>query len=138
MNVRRQAVVAKLKQEQSECLPILRVLENQNLVKQLRAEKQFTLAHLEENYGVTPASVEALYRFAKFQFECGNYSGAAEFLYHFRALNTNSEKNFSALWGKFAAEILMQNWEDALKDMNHLKELIDTKVTPLHISHSMH
>lgn len=127
MNVKRQAVVAKLKQEQNECLPILRVLENQNLVKQLRAEKQFTLAHLEENYGVTPASVDALYRFAKFQFECGNYSGAAEFLYHFRALNTNSEKNFSALWGKFAAEILMQNWEDALKDMNHLKELIDTK-----------
>jgi len=49
-------------------------------------------------------------------------------LYHYRGLNTtNDEKNFSALWGKFAAEILMQNWEDALKDLNLLKDIIDSK-----------
>jgi len=40
------------------------------------------------------------------------------------------------LWGKFAAEILMQNWEQAHIDMNRLKELIDSKnfnspLTPL-------
>jgi translation initiation factor 3 subunit E len=127
MKAHREDVVARLKQLQAECTPILRVLDNQPLVKQLRQEKLFTLAFLQENHGVTPESVDALYRFAKFQFECGNYSGAAEYLFQFRALNTNAEKNFSALWGKFAAEILMQNWEDALKDMNYLKDLIDSK-----------
>ncbi len=32
----------------------------------------------------------------------------------------------SALWGKFAAEILTQNWEVAFEDMNRLKSFIDS------------
>jgi len=127
MKERRETVVAKLKELTNECGPILRLIENQALVKQLRTDKLFIPTHLEENYGVTQSAIDALYRFAKFQFECGNYSGAAEYLFHFRALNTDPDKNFSALWGKFAAQILMQEWEDALKDMNHLKDLIDSK-----------
>jgi len=30
--------------------------------------------------------IDTLYRFAKFQFECGNYSGSAEYLYIVRVL----------------------------------------------------
>jgi translation initiation factor 3 subunit E len=127
MKAKRQAVVDRLKQLQAECSNILQVLDNQNLVKQLRNEKLFTLQYLQENFQITPEEVDALYRYAKFQFDCGNYSGAAEYLLHFKSLNTNPDKNFSALWGKFAAEILMQNWDDALKDMQHLTELLDTK-----------
>jgi len=127
MREKREQVVGKLKELQSDCTPIIRVLENQELVKQLRSEKLFTAQYLEEHYGVTQHSIDALYRFAKFQFECGNYSGAADFLYHFRALNTDPDKNFSALWGRFAPQILMLKWEDALKDLNALKDLIDSK-----------
>jgi len=127
MKGKREIVVSKLKQFQSDCTPILRVLSNEQLVTQLRTNKQFTAAHLEENYQVNPQSIDALYRFAKCQFECGNYSGAAEFLAAFRMLNTDPEKNFSALWGKLASEILMQKWEDASKDLQHLKDLIDSK-----------
>jgi len=36
-------------------------------------------------------------------------------------------KNFSALWGKLASEILMRKWEEANKDLQHLKEQIDSK-----------
>lgn len=72
--------------------------------------------------------IEALYQYAKFQFECGNYSGAADYLYQYRALCTNSERSLSALWGKLAAEILMQNWDTALEELNRLKEIIDSKV----------
>jgi len=96
-------------------------------VKQLKADKNFTAPFLEEKHGITSEHIDALYRYAKFQFECGNYSGAADYLQHFRTLNTDPDKNFSALWGKFAAQILMQEWEDAQKDMLHLKELIDSK-----------
>jgi hypothetical protein len=55
---------------------------------------------------IGPDQIEALYQYAKFQFECGNYSGAANYLYQYRALRTNNERNVSALWGKPAAEIL--------------------------------
>ncbi|KAF9592573.1 hypothetical protein IFM89_016024 [Coptis chinensis] len=39
----------------------------------------------------------------------------------------NSDRNLSALWGKLAAEILMQNWAVALEELNHLREIIDAK-----------
>jgi len=133
MKARREQVLNKLKQLQSDCGNLLKIVENTNLVKQLRSEKLFTMQYLEEHYQITLAEVDALYKYAKFQFDCGNYSVAAEYLYQFRTLNQNPDKSFSALWGKFAAEILMQNWEDALKDMLHLRDLIDGKnfTTPL-------
>ncbi|ONL98881.1 Eukaryotic translation initiation factor 3 subunit E [Zea mays] len=77
---------------------------------------------------IGPDQIEALYQYAKFQFECGNYSGAANYLYQYGALCTNSERNVSALWGKLAAEILMQSWDLALEELNRLKEIIDSKV----------
>jgi hypothetical protein len=55
-------------------------------------------------------------------------SAAADFLYHYRTLCTSNEKGFSALWGKFAADILMQDWDTALEDMTRLREIIDSKV----------
>ena len=33
-----------------------------------------------------PEMIDTLYRYAKFQYECGNYSGAAEYLYFVRVL----------------------------------------------------
>lgn len=33
------------------------------------------------------------------------------------------------MWGKLAAEILMQNWDSALEDFNRLKEFIDSNVS---------
>lgn len=34
--------------------------------------------------------------------------------------------SYNALWGKLAAEILMQNWDAALDDLNKLKDVIDS------------
>eukprot|EP00163_Fabomonas_tropica_P021056 TRINITY_DN3700_c0_g1_i1.p1 TRINITY_DN3700_c0_g1~~TRINITY_DN3700_c0_g1_i1.p1 ORF type:complete len:507 (-),score=174.92 TRINITY_DN3700_c0_g1_i1:466-1947(-) len=122
---RREQVVVKLKELQTECAPILAVLEQTELVKELRTSKLFTAQNLEENYDVPPRAIQMLFSYAKFQFECGNYSGAAEYLFHFRALNFRPELNFSAMWGKLASEILIQNWETASEDMRKLKETID-------------
>lgn len=136
MDKRRDVIVGQFKALQVDVAPILRFFEqNQALVKELRQEKQFTAQYLQENHGIKPDQIEALYKFAKFQFECGNYTAASEYLSIYRALsNPASERNFLALWGKFAAEILMQDWEAALADMNQLKEAIDTKTfpSPLH------
>jgi hypothetical protein len=55
-----------------------------------------------------PDQVDALYHFAKWNFECGNYSAAAEYLYHYRTLSTHPERTISSLWGKVAADVLLQ------------------------------
>ncbi len=82
---------------------------------------------LQEDFNVGPEQVDALYQYAKFQFECGNYSGAAELLTPYRTLCTSPERLMSALWGKLASDILMQNFEAAREDINKLKESIDNQ-----------
>lgn len=42
--------------------------------------------------------LDTLYRYAKFQYECGNYSGAAEYLYFFRVLVSF---DWLLVWGLF-------------------------------------
>ncbi|PHT37132.1 Eukaryotic translation initiation factor 3 subunit E [Capsicum baccatum] len=133
MMERRAEVVARLKALEEAAAPLITFLQNASAVQELRADKQHNLQLLQERYQIGPDQIEALYQYAKFQFECGNYSGAADYLYQYRALCTNSDRSVSALWGKLAAEILMQNWDIALEELNRLKEIIDSKsfATPL-------
>lgn len=121
---RRTTVVARLNELQATAAPIVNFLTDESSVKQLRNDKTWNLQFLQEN-GIGAEGVEALYHYAKFQFDCGNYSGAAEFLYHYRTLTEDTQKSISALWGKFAAEILMQDWDPAMDDLNRLRDLID-------------
>ncbi|XP_030442870.1 eukaryotic translation initiation factor 3 subunit E [Syzygium oleosum] len=124
---RRAEVVARLKALEEAAAPIVTFLLNPSSVQELRADKSYNLQMLNDRYQIGPEQIEALYQYAKFQFECGNYSGAADYLYQYRELCTNSERSLSALWGKLAAEILMQNWDIALDELNRLKEIIDSK-----------
>ncbi|KAK4783572.1 hypothetical protein SAY86_007946 [Trapa natans] len=124
---RRAEVVARLKALEEAAAPLLVFLQNHNAVQELRTDKHNNLQMLNDRYQIGSQQIEALYQFAKFQFECGNYSGAADYLYEYRALCTNSERSLSALWGKLAAEILMQNWDTAFEELNRLKEIIDSK-----------
>jgi len=125
---RRAVVVAKLKELQGSAEKVVAFLTNPALVKQLRSDKAYNLEMLSTQHEIGEQDIEALYNYAKFQFDCGNYSGAAEFLRYYRSLCTNSERSFSALWGKFAADILMQDWDEALEDLMRLKEIIDSKM----------
>ena len=86
--------------------------------------------YLNENFGLTTENLDTLYQYAKFQYECGNYSGASQYLYFYRVLVHDDDKNAaSAVWGKLACEILTQNWDAALEDINRLKESIDNDVS---------
>ncbi|CAN6829242.1 unnamed protein product [Brassica oleracea] len=124
---RRAEVVARLKSLEEAAAPLVAFLLNPNAVQELRADKQYNLQMLKERYQIGPDQIEALYQYAKFQFECGNYSGAADYLYQYRTLCSNLERSLSALWGKLASEILMQNWDIALEELNRVKEIIDSK-----------
>ena len=39
---------------------------------------------------------------------------------HYRTLTLDSDKSFSALWGKLGCEILSGHWDGALEDLNTL------------------
>jgi translation initiation factor 3 subunit E len=71
--------------------------------------------------------ITALYNFGQFQYSYGNYSGAADYLYHFRVLSTDTDLTTSAHWGKLASDILTGRWEVALEELNTLREIVDTR-----------
>ena len=130
MTRRREQVIANLQELQQKATKVVAFLSNPALVKQLRGDKAHNLALLRDEHGVGPEDVESLFAYAKFQFECGNYSAAAEFLYHYRSLCTNAEKGAAALWGKFASDILRQDWDAAVEDMTRLKDAVENRAYP--------
>ncbi|XP_050401553.1 eukaryotic translation initiation factor 3 subunit E-B [Patella vulgata] len=124
---KRGQVVNELKTLQAATDVITKIFEDPEVARTIQNRDGRQLCDfLYQEKGFRPDMVETLYNYAKFQYECGNYSGAAEYLYFVRALLAPNDKNFmNALWGKLASEILMQNWDVALEDLNRLKDIID-------------
>ena len=63
-----------------------------------------------------------LYNFGKFWCTYGNYSGAVDYLYHFRMLSTDVDLNTSAHLGKLVSDILTGKWDvaqHASRDARH-------------------
>ena len=132
MKDHRSQVVSRLRQLQGDTEKIISCLQNPGVVKMFRQDKSFNLQFLQEEFDIGADQVEALYQYAKFQFDCGNYSLAAELLQSYRMLCTNGDRNMSALWGKLAAEILMHEQENiaaAREDVMKLKDTIDNQTT---------
>ena len=62
------------------------LLDDENVVTNLRSDKQQNLAYLKESHGVDMDMVNQLLEFGQFQYSCGVYPHAAELLYRFRVL----------------------------------------------------
>ncbi|CAD6226178.1 unnamed protein product [Miscanthus lutarioriparius] len=107
---RRAEVVSRLRSLEEAAAPLVAFLQNPQLVQELRPDKQYNIHMLQERYQIGPDQIEALYQYAKFQFECGNYSGAADYLYQYRALCTNSEPNFSSPLNQLQNRIWLMHW----------------------------
>jgi len=125
---KRSQVVENFKKLQAETEPVLKIFADQEVTRQIqqsRDSKQL-LDFLMKGYNFKTEMIDTCYNFAKFQYECGNYSGASEYLYFHRILVQPTDRNYlNGMWGKLAAEILMQNWDTALEDLNRLKTFID-------------
>jgi len=128
LHAKRTKVVELFTKLQEENKPVREIFEDSEFgrhVESSRDSKQL-LELLMKKYEFQPELLDTVYDFAKMLYECGNYSGAADYLYFHRLLVLPSDKHFlNGLWGKLASEILMQNWETALEDLNRLKDFID-------------
>ncbi|EPS98504.1 eukaryotic translation initiation factor 3 subunit 6 [Fomitopsis schrenkii] len=112
---------------QQEAQAVLDVITNPEVAQSLRQDKNQNLQYLKEHYNVTLEQINALYNFGQFQYSYGNYSGAADYLYHFRVLSTDPDLTMSAHWGKLASDILTGKWDVALEELNTLREAIDSR-----------
>nr|AEE61882.1 unknown [Dendroctonus ponderosae] len=125
---RRQHVVAQLQELQQVVEPILQIMANEDIMKNMEnlRDSKTLIAYLEKEVRFDMDMINSLHALAKYRYECGNYSVSTSYLYFCMLVLPPSDKNYlSALWGKFASEILVQNWDSALEDLNKLREHID-------------
>ena len=85
---KRASVVEKFKELQAETDPVLRIFTEPEVTKQIQASRDSKqlLDFLVKGYDFKTSMIDTCYNFAKFQYECGNYSGASEYLYFHRIL----------------------------------------------------
>lgn len=95
---KREKVLAKLEHYQVQSEKITELLQDEEVVGNLRSDKAANLRFLEEQHGVTNDMVNSLYDYGRFQYSCGSYGNAAELLYQFRVLSTDNDKVASATW----------------------------------------
>jgi translation initiation factor 3 subunit E len=126
MQKKRSQLPEILKSLETAAKPLLDLLNNQQLLTTLRNDMKLTLANLEQ-YGVKEEHLEALYKLAKAQYECGRYPQAITHLGLYRELSRDQEKATSALWGQLAGNILMGNWDQAAEDLKQLRDILDSK-----------
>ncbi|KAF8553938.1 eukaryotic translation initiation factor 3, subunit 6 [Imleria badia] len=124
---RREKAFSTNERLQQEAQAVLDVIENPDVAQALRQDKNQNLQYLKDNYNLTLEQITALYNFGQFQYTYGNYSGAADYLYHFRVLSTDTDLNTSAHWGKLASDILTGKWETALEELNTLRDVVDSR-----------
>lgn len=128
---KRERVLAEWTDLKAQCAPLMNLIdeEGQATLKELLERQQFTAEHLKQRHGVTEQVIDALYRYAKFQMECGMYADAATSLRYFRALvPPTTDKSFSALWGLLAATILSGSSAHARDALKELCDTVDKRV----------
>ncbi|KAG8706491.1 eukaryotic translation initiation factor 3 subunit E [Ceratobasidium sp. 394] len=127
---KREKAVSEGERLQQEAQFVLDVIEKPEVAQALRQDKMQNLQYLKDNYNVTLEQITALYNFGQFQYTTGNYSGASDYLYHFRILSTNPDLLLSAHWGKLAGDILTGAWDRALEELSSLRETLDSRSAP--------
>lgn len=125
---KREEVLQRLQLFAEETNQIDELLNDDNVVSNLRSDKVANLKFLGEQHGVTVEMVDMLYDYGRFQYSCGSYANAAHLLDQFRILSTDNDKVTSATWGKLASDILTTNWDVVMDEVNKVKESIDTKL----------
>jgi translation initiation factor 3 subunit E len=83
---KREQVLTKRDELEAATAKISELLDDENVVTNLRSDKAQNLQYLKESHGVTLDDVNRLYEFGQFQYSCGVYPHAAELLYRFRVL----------------------------------------------------
>jgi|UniRef100_A0AC35F6K1 translation initiation factor 3 subunit E len=129
---RRDDVLRERDQLKAECDPVIAILELEDVKEMMESARDREgnsklLEYIEKEYSFKPEMLEILYRYAKFQYECGNYAAASICLYYYRNVVPQGDPNYlNALYGKLASEILCQEFAHAKDDLIRLRAYIDS------------
>ncbi|VDK52513.1 unnamed protein product [Anisakis simplex] len=128
LELRKAEILSQREKLKTKVDPVVEILESEPVKAMMDARdgNSRLLEYVSTNHGFTEEMLESLFRYAKFQYECGNYSAAALCLYYYRSLVPQQNPNYlNALYGKLASEILLQEWTHAKDDLTKLRAYVD-------------
>jgi len=125
MEAKKSDLINKLEEVETNCQKMIDLKKDEKKLNELKENHLFNAVYLEEHFNINKEDIDAVYPYAKFQYECGKYDSAIEYLELFVALNIDPQKGLMALWGKLASEILMSKWDKAENDINQIRDAIE-------------
>lgn len=132
LNERREEVLGQLTDSRATVMRLLEMLEDDDKVKKIPGFK--TLDELCDDFKIDLNVINELVRYAKMQYECGNYQLSAELLKHYRSMpqasETMSPKHVSCAWGSLASALLIRDFEEATDLIFKIDEFLETTKAP--------
>jgi translation initiation factor 3 subunit E len=127
---KRKMIVEELVNLRELVSPFIDLFDKEDVKKLLETDRDHTviLDHLRNNYAEfkPDETIPILYKFGKFQYECGGYEKTSSILDAYRILVPGNDRHIAdCLWGKLASDILTQNWEQSSINLGQLREWID-------------
>lgn len=127
---RRDEVLEEMNDMQQRVSPLLELIDDENKYQEMKKLK--VVSEIIAAFELAPDAMDTLFMYSKFQYNCGNYTMAAELLKHYRVLTANdtqtgnTNKQLLALWGSLACSVLDCEWEGAGDLVLKLDEAYDS------------
>jgi translation initiation factor 3 subunit E len=128
LDKRRDELFDKIDNEPEDVKLVSAFFANQEEPEEGQSKPTYTAEMLATSHGISVEALENYYKFAKFQYECGQYNVAEEMLGNFLSIaQSQTSSVLGARWGRLACRILGAKWELALQDLASVKEAIDIR-----------
>jgi len=129
---RRGEIVKDIETTRNKVWKLLQILEDNDKVKKIPGFK--SIEELCADFEIEPEVINDLARYAKMQYECGNYQMTREILKHYREMpqagEAMSPKYVSCVWGSLASALLSREFDDAIELIFKLDEFLDQSKAP--------
>uniref|UniRef100_A0A5K3ESM6 Eukaryotic translation initiation factor 3 subunit E n=2 Tax=Mesocestoides corti TaxID=53468 RepID=A0A5K3ESM6_MESCO len=124
---KRQETLDRIRVMEEKMAPIDKIFSTETMKEMVQCKIAKELfQNLEAKYGFKPEMLDDMFEAAQVFYDSGLYDTASDYLRIIRQLVSPSDKrHLHACWGRLAAEILVQNWDEALDDVEKLKDAID-------------
>ena len=117
----------------AEVIAVNEFFKNESLVLDLKTSGELNIDILTSKYNISLEALEAYFKYAKFQYECGMYEESQRSLMNYLSISQSHNPTvLLALWGRLACNIVQGLWEPSKDDLKNLKEAIDIRnVSPM-------
>lgn len=124
---KREQVLQKNEELDEATKQLMELMENPDVTNNLRSDKIANMNYLKETHGVTDQQVSQLYEYGQFLYSMGDYDSASQHLVVYNILAPDNEQTTSALWGRLACDILLLQWEEAVKTIENIRESLQNR-----------